>query len=159
MRPLINQEITGYQNQDTTRLYTTNGVHIKKGFRILSLTLYPVQYDKENQFLYYYPEITVHIQTEAERKKVVEADKMFIDVGAKDKEEAEKKVRELNARFADWYYVISDDVYRKIHLSRDQIIKKKEAKEGEGDDHAGHDHGLQHRKHHEIADPIGYPQK
>jgi endoglucanase len=32
----------------------------------------------------------VHIQTEAERKKVVEADKMFIDVGAKDKEEAEK---------------------------------------------------------------------
>ena len=32
----------------------------------------------------------VHIQTEAERKKVIEADKMFIDVGAMDKEEAEK---------------------------------------------------------------------
>jgi len=32
----------------------------------------------------------VHIQTEAEKKKVIDADKLFIDVGAKDKEEAEK---------------------------------------------------------------------
>lgn len=32
----------------------------------------------------------VHIQTEAEKKKVIEADKMFIDIGAMDKEEAEK---------------------------------------------------------------------
>jgi len=32
----------------------------------------------------------VHIQTEAEKKKVIEADRLFIDVGAKDKEEAEK---------------------------------------------------------------------
>jgi len=32
----------------------------------------------------------VHIQTEEERKKVIDAEKLFIDVGAKDKEEAEK---------------------------------------------------------------------
>jgi putative aminopeptidase FrvX len=32
----------------------------------------------------------VHIQNETEKKKVIEADKLFIDVGAKDKEEAEK---------------------------------------------------------------------
>jgi endoglucanase len=32
----------------------------------------------------------VHIQKEDERKKVIEADKLFIDVGAKNKEEAEK---------------------------------------------------------------------
>ena len=31
-----------------------------------------------------------HIQTEEERKKVIDADRLFIDVGAKDKEEAEK---------------------------------------------------------------------
>jgi hypothetical protein len=37
--------------------------------------------------------------------------------------------KELNARFADWYYVISDDVYQKIHLGRDQIVKVKEKKE------------------------------
>jgi putative aminopeptidase FrvX len=31
-----------------------------------------------------------HIQTEAEQKKVIDADRLFIDVGAKDKNEAEK---------------------------------------------------------------------
>ena len=52
-------------------------------------------------------------------------------------------VKELNGRFADWYYVISDDVYRKIHLGRDQIVKKKEkAKDAKDKDskEAGHDH-------------------
>jgi hypothetical protein len=29
----------------------------------------------------------------------------------------------LNARFADWYYVISDDSFRKIHLSRAELTK------------------------------------
>ncbi|MBS0209879.1 MAG: DUF4340 domain-containing protein [Planctomycetes bacterium] len=37
-----------------------------------------------------------------------------------------KRVGELNARFADWYFVISDKTYRKIHLTRDSIVKKKE---------------------------------
>jgi endoglucanase len=32
----------------------------------------------------------VHIQNDVEKKKVIEADKLFIDIGAKDKEEAEK---------------------------------------------------------------------
>ncbi len=32
----------------------------------------------------------VHIQTDEERKKVINADKLFIDVGARDREEAEK---------------------------------------------------------------------
>ncbi len=36
------------------------------------------------------------------------------------------KVQELNDRFADWYYIISDDVYKKIHLGRADIIKTKE---------------------------------
>jgi len=35
------------------------------------------------------------------------------------------KVKELNERFADWYFIISDDVYKKIHLSRADIIQKK----------------------------------
>ena len=29
----------------------------------------------------------------------------------------------LNARFADWYYVISDDSFKKIHLSRAELTK------------------------------------
>ena len=48
-------------------------------------------------------------------------------------EAGKKRVGELNARFADWYYVISDDVYQKIHLSRDQIVKKKGAEVPAGD--------------------------
>ena len=49
-------------------------------------------------------------------------------------------VKDLNARFAEWYYIISDDVYRKIHLGRDQIIKKKEKAKDKDGKEAGHDH-------------------
>ncbi len=38
---------------------------------------------------------------------------------------AEEKVKELNDRFADWYYVIDDAEYKKIRLTRDQIVKPK----------------------------------
>jgi len=41
------------------------------------------------------------------------------------------RVKELNQRFADWYYVISDEVYQKIHLSREDIVKAKEKEEDE----------------------------
>ena len=37
-------------------------------------------------------------------------------------QQATEKVRELNYRFADWYYVVSEDEYRKIHLSRSDVI-------------------------------------
>ncbi len=37
----------------------------------------------------------------------------------------------MNARFAEWYYVIDDAEYQKIHLSRDKIVKAKEEKKPE----------------------------
>jgi hypothetical protein len=40
---------------------------------------------------------------------------------------AQKRVRELNSRFADWYYVVSDAEYAKIHLDRTGVIQKKAA--------------------------------
>jgi len=40
-------------------------------------------------------------------------------------EAGRKRVAELNQRFGDWYYVISNDVYKKIHLGRDDLIQKK----------------------------------
>jgi hypothetical protein len=43
----------------------------------------------------------------------------------------EDHVKELNNRFADWYYVISEDVYQKIHLGRADIVKNKEEKKDE----------------------------
>lgn len=42
---------------------------------------------------------------------------------------AQKRVRELNNRFADWYYVVSNKEYAKIHLTRDAIAQKKEAEQ------------------------------
>jgi hypothetical protein len=45
---------------------------------------------------------------------------------------AEQRVAELNARFADWYYVISEDVYKKIHLSRADIIEESAQATDEG---------------------------
>ena len=40
-------------------------------------------------------------------------------------EAAQKRVRDLNARFADWYYVVSDAECAKIRLGRDAVIQKK----------------------------------
>ena len=40
------------------------------------------------------------------------------------KKKAEAKVAELNSRFRDWYYIISEDTYKKIHLGRTDIIRK-----------------------------------
>ncbi|MFM8734188.1 MAG: DUF4340 domain-containing protein [Pirellulales bacterium] len=42
---------------------------------------------------------------------------------------AEKRVRDLNGRFADWYYVVSDKEYEKIHLDRAALVQKKAAEE------------------------------
>jgi hypothetical protein len=40
---------------------------------------------------------------------------------------AQKRVRDLNNRFADWYYVVSDAEYAKIHLDRAGVIQAKAA--------------------------------
>jgi len=39
-------------------------------------------------------------------------------------EKGKKRVAVLNERFGDWYYVISNDVYKQIHLGRDQVFQK-----------------------------------
>jgi hypothetical protein len=71
-------------------------------------------------------------QIEAMRKEIEAANKTRQkDFDAK-VEEGKKKAQELNERFANWFYVISDSEYQKIHLSRKDIIKKKEAPKKEG---------------------------
>jgi uncharacterized cupin superfamily protein len=39
----------------------------------------------------------------------------------------QERVRELNKRFADWYFVVSDDTYQKIRLRRKNIVSRPEA--------------------------------
>lgn len=40
-------------------------------------------------------------------------------------EKGRKLSDDLNARFANWYYVISNDSFKKIHLTRKDLLKKK----------------------------------
>jgi hypothetical protein len=42
---------------------------------------------------------------------------------------AQKRVRELNGRFADWYYVVSDAEYAKIRLGLADVIRSKPPEE------------------------------
>jgi len=63
----------------------------------------------------------------AERDRIEKENQRKRDEYQEKLKKGEERVKELNARFADWYYIISDEVYRKIRLSRQDIIKKKEA--------------------------------
>ena len=42
-------------------------------------------------------------------------------------EDGKKRAEQLKQRFAEWYYVISADAYKKVNLSHENIFKKKEA--------------------------------
>ncbi len=44
---------------------------------------------------------------------------------------AQERVKELNENLAGWYYVISNDVYDKIRLDREDFVKTKEVQEGD----------------------------
>ena len=39
--------------------------------------------------------------------------------------DGKKKVKELNERFGDWYYIIDNSIYKKIRLSLKDVIEKK----------------------------------
>lgn len=56
------------------------------------------------------------IEKENERKQKEYDDKV---------KKGSDKAKELSERFADWYYVISNDTYKKIHLGRNDIFKEK----------------------------------
>jgi hypothetical protein len=62
-----------------------------------------------------------HQRKEAEKANE-SAQKQYED----DLKAARKKEKELKERFADWYYVIDDEVYRKIRLKRVDVVKAPE---------------------------------
>ncbi len=67
----------------------------------------------------------------AERERIQKENKTKDDEYKEKLKKGEEHVKELNGRFAEWYYVIADDVYQKIHLGRKDLVKKKEKKEEE----------------------------
>ena len=76
----------------------------------------------------------------AERERIEKENKRKKDEYDEKIKKGNDRVKELNARFADWYYIISEGVYNKVHLGRSDIVKKKEKKDEKKDEHAGHDH-------------------
>lgn len=69
---------------------------------------------------------------QAEQERVMKDNQRKIDERKANLAKAQKKVNELNYRFADWYYVISEDVYKKIHLSQVDIVQEKAEAQKEG---------------------------
>jgi hypothetical protein len=64
---------------------------------------------------------------EAERDKIEKENRRKQDEYDEKVKKGEQRAKELNARFADWYYVVGDETYRKIHLGQNDIITKKSA--------------------------------
>jgi hypothetical protein len=73
----------------------------------------------------------------------------------KKKDEGKKRAEKLAARFADWYYVISADAFKKLRVDRAALVKPKEApkdeKKGEHKEGDGHKH--------EEKKPVEPPRK
>jgi hypothetical protein len=67
-----------------------------------------------------------------ERDRIRTANQRKMDDYHEKLKKAQAHVDELNARFADWYYVISEDVYKKVHLTRSDIIKESADAKDEG---------------------------
>ncbi len=106
-------------------------------------------------------------ELKAQRERIEKENQRKRDQFDEQVAQGKKHVAELNARFADWYYVIADDVYRKLHLTRDQVVKKKEKKDAKtGKGESLHEHGDHDHDHHpgdadedEKSGPLGELEK
>jgi Domain of unknown function (DUF4340) len=67
---------------------------------------------------------------DAERKRVETENKRKSDEYEAKVKSGKEHAKQLNDRFADWYYSITEDEYKKVHLTRADLIKKKTPAEG-----------------------------
>jgi hypothetical protein len=65
----------------------------------------------------------------AEHKRIEQENTRKLDEYQETLKKGRENVKELNLRFGDWYFVVSDDVFKKIRLGRNEVVKKKEEKE------------------------------
>lgn len=61
---------------------------------------------------------------EAEQEKITKDNQRKLDERKDQIEKAQKRVKELNERFADWYYVIPEATYTELRIQRDDLFKK-----------------------------------
>jgi hypothetical protein len=69
---------------------------------------------------------------QAERERIKKENERKMNAYNDQKRKAESRVADLNARFADWYYVVSEDVYKKIRLNRSDFVKESATAKEEG---------------------------
>ena len=69
---------------------------------------------------------------ELERERIRKENQRKQDERDEKLKKANTQVAELNARFADWYYIISEDEYKKVHLGRNDLIAEKSSAAAEG---------------------------
>ncbi len=67
---------------------------------------------------------------DAERQRIEAENKRKTDDYNAAIKKGKERAKQLNDRFADWYYYISEDDYKKVHVGRAEIVKKKAAPEG-----------------------------
>ncbi|MCS7237779.1 MAG: DUF4340 domain-containing protein [Thermoguttaceae bacterium] len=60
-----------------------------------------------------------------ERERIEAENKRKLEEYEEKIKKGKERVQQLNERFAEWYYVISDEVYRKIRLGRPDVVRKK----------------------------------
>ena len=63
---------------------------------------------------------------EAAQEKITKENQRKLDERKDRLSKAEASVRELNARFADWYYVIPEETYTKLTVQRADLFEKKD---------------------------------
>ena len=68
----------------------------------------------------------------AERERIKRENDRKLTEFREKKSKAENRVKELNSRFADWYYVVSEDVYKKLRLGRTDFVKEAATASEEG---------------------------
>jgi hypothetical protein len=76
---------------------------------------------------------------ELERDRVEKENRRKQEAYDEQVKKAQQHAKELNSRFADWYYVVGNDTYGKIHLGKDDIVKKKAATPAADDPNGPHD--------------------
>ena len=67
---------------------------------------------------------------DAERQRIEADNKRKTDDYNATVKKGKERAKQLNDRFADWYYFITEDDYKKVHVGRAEIVKKKPAPEG-----------------------------
>ncbi len=69
---------------------------------------------------------------EAERERITKENQRKIDQRNDRLAVAKKKSAELNARFADWYYIVSDSEYKRLKIELTDLITAKGSSSGAG---------------------------